>query len=445
MKGTCRPSNASASRACVLRAGPCVVFASVLLSMVAGFCGEAFAGTATSEWWLRLRSTAYRFGTESAESVELGRLGAYQAFDGGIERFLRGRLSVRAAGRFADDLYLEGTVPKRSRLTSAYVLARPTSALGVRVGRQFVVSGSRGVTLDGASLEFNPRARWSGRVWGGAPAPADRAFEVTDLGEAADLGVQIGVRPVGGVHFAALHSYRERSGRIASRDLGAEASITPRKGLNAKGRALYDLEQDEWNRVEGLARWTSSARNLVLSTQVLDRRPSIDASSYFSRFESERVRLIRVGARHEHPGRLGAELDYTGTFVDTHTSARIGAALLAPFGRVGYSVGLGDAGDESRWFGDVAIRPWRWLRVEGGASIATYTLLEDTPDSEERDLVAAFARLRAEPRRGLDLRLEVQSVQNPFLSEDVRVLAGLDLLFASAGRGIGLRKGGWFQ
>jgi hypothetical protein len=131
--------------------------------------------------------------------------------------------------------------------------------------------------------------------------------------------------------------------------------------------------------------------------------------------------------------------------VDERTSARIGGAALFPLGCVGYSVRIGDAGEESRWYGDLSWRARPWLRVGGGATFATYALLENAPSSEERDLTTLFARLRFEPRDGTAFFLEAQSLDNPHYEEDIRVLAGLDLTMGRGTGRFGLDRGGWMR
>jgi hypothetical protein len=196
-----------------------------------------------------------------------------------------------------------------------------------------------------------------------------------------------------------------------------------------------------------LARWTPAEHLPVLTLQILDRRPRIDAGSYFVRFVEnlERIRLGRANLRYETPRGLGGELEYFGSFIEDRTASRIGAALLGPHLRLGYSVQFGDSGEENRWYGDANLGLLPWLTLQGGAALSTYALLEDQPDSAERDLTTAFGRLQARLRPGMTLSAEVQSLENPFFSEDVRFLVGLDLLAGGGASRFGLGTGGWLQ
>ena len=46
---------------------------------------------------------------------------------------------------------------------------------------------------------------------------------------------------------------------------------------------------------------------------------------------------------------------------------------------------------------------------------------------------------------GLRVVAEVQSLENPFFSEDVRVLLGVDLSMARGASRFGLDRGGWLR
>lgn len=401
-----------------------------------------------TSWWLRLRTTGYAFQTEPILGTAVDRFGAYQSFDGAASGLADGRIAFRASGRFADDLYLEDRSTDRARLFTGYVEVRPGARTSARLGRQFLQEGGTGLTLDGLLFEARSTRRWDAKVWGGARAPLSRKIEAGDLGDDAAAGVRIGARPGDGVRVAASWAYRERAGRVGARPLGLEAGLAPARGPLAgvalTGRVAYDLEREVWDRAEALARWATPVCPTVVTAQFVDRMPAVDAASYFARFAAaERIRAARTTVRYEHRSRVGAEVEYVGAFVDERTSARVGGALLLPVGRVGYSARVGDAGDESRWHGDVSFDALPWLSVDAGATFATYALLEDAPESDEHDLTTLFGRIRARPRPGLGATLEVQSVEGPVYSEDVRVLAGLDLTIGRGAGRFGLDRGGW--
>jgi hypothetical protein len=231
--------------------------------------------------------------------------------------------------------------------------------------------------------------------------------------------------------------------------VGLEAQVTrlpALPGLRASGRLAYDLEREQWMRAEALAQWRPGGDLPVIALQFIDRRPSIDAASYFARFaETEHLQLGRATVRYEHHTGFGVEAEYVGTFVEERSSTRLGAALVMPIGLVGYSARLGDVGEEDRWYGDVAMEVSPWLSVEAGAALLTYALIADAPESEERDLSTAYARARLAARAGMDVTLEVQNVTNPYLEQDVRFLAGLDLTMGRGASNFGLNSGGWLR
>lgn len=399
-------------------------------------------------WWVRLRTTAYSFEQAVDAGKKESRLGGFQHYAGSASGLFRGRFDLRVSGRLADDLQLDRRVYERERLYVAYVQANvPEAKARARAGRMFLHEGPTNLTLDGAWASVRPLHRWDVRAWAGAPAPASMKHTRGSFERDPALGLRIAGQPLTRLRLAASIAYREHEQVVAERPVAFEATAQPNGSLRATALGSYDLEQDHWQRVEFLGQYQPRPNLPMFSAQYLDRFPSIDAASYFARFADsmERIRVARVAARHEYRKGWGGEIEYFGAFVDKLTSSRIGVAALLPYARIGYAARLGDAGEESRWFGDVHYQPLTWVSLEGGAAISTYALLQDAPDSEQRDLTTAFGRVRADLRPGCRLTLEVQSLNNPFYSKDVRFLAGLDLFTGRGTSRFGLGSGGWFQ
>ena len=403
-------------------------------------------GTRAPSWWLHLRTTGYSFQSQNAGEPKLDRFGFYQDFDGVVSGLADGKLSFRASGRFADDLYLDEKTTDRARLFVAQLEARPSSRLTARLGRQFLQEGSTGLTLDGLWLSYRPDKVWDARVWGGARAPLSRKFEAGKIGDDASAGVRVSAAPSRQLRLSGSWAYRERDGLVAARPIGLEGTVFPIAGLRMVGRATYDLERDLWDREEVMADWKYKAGWPTVAAQWIDRRPAIDAASYFARFENiYRARIGRTTVRYEHKCGFGGEAEYMGAFVNRQTSTRLGGSLITPIGRAGYSIRIGDSGEEDSWFGDLSVRALRWLRLEAGATFATYALLQDAPESDEKDLTTLYGRLRATPRPGLGVMLEVQKLENPVYSHDTRVLMGVDLTMGRGAGRFGLDRGGWFR
>lgn len=401
---------------------------------------------APASWWLNLRSTGYAFETEDASGATLDRFAAYQEFDGAVSGLANGKVALRFGGRAADDLSLAEKVTDRSRLYVGHVEARLDPRLTARFGRQFVQEGPTGLTLDGVWFTARPAPGCEAQLWGGARAPFDRAFEPGDLGSDAAWGARVATRPVPFARVAASWAYRERDGRVAARPAGLDASVFLPYGVRAVGRAVYDFEREMWEREDALVQWQLRPDLPIVTGQIIDRRPAVDAASYFARFtDVERVRMGRASVRYEHRTHVGGEAEYVGSFTEDNESSRIAGSLLVPIGRVGYSVRVGDAGEESRFFGDGSVRVLPWLWLEAGGAVETFSFVEDPPESDEFDLSSAYARIRAFPRGGLALMLEVQSLDNPVYDEDFRVLAGLDLTMGRGASRFGLDRGGWLR
>lgn len=429
-----------------LLAGVAAAALSLALVLVAGpaFAASPAAVPPPSSWNLSLRSTAYLYQIEATRDGSVDEQRFYQYAAGGASGLAGGWLSLRASGRFANAP--AGAAPwfDTSRLYSGYLEVRLGSRSRARVGRQFLQAGVAALTLDGAEVSYGRGGPLEAAAWGGARAPYGSALALGDFDRDAAAGARVVVAPDRRVRLAFSGAYRERAGAVAERPVGCEVATTAVRRLTALARAAYDLESDRWARLEAQARWLPAATRPAVTLQYVDRRPSIDAASWFARFDDlGRIRLARGAVRWESRARYGGELEYVGSFVEERAASRLGVALLLPVARVGWSIRTGDAGEENGVYGEAAWQVRPWLRLEGEASYLTYALLQDAPAAQERDLTSLAARARARLRPGLDITAELQRLDNPLYDSDVRLLLGVDLAMARGASRLGLDRGGW--
>ena len=419
------------------------------LALVAGiFCAGIPAVRAADQpsWYFGLRSTGYFYQAQDPGADATNEFQTWQHFSGTASRLADGWLTLRGSGRFAGGLPEDAWGLEKSKLYSGHMEARLGSLAKFRFGRQWLQTGASGLTLDGAWISLQPRQHLDISLWGGARTPLTFGDEMGSLDDAAAGGARLAMTPRRGLKLAVSGAYRESGGLIAERPVALELNTSLIPSVRAFGRAAYDLEQDLWARLELQGQWRQRAGGTVVGLQFIDRHPSIGANSWFSRFgELKRIRLLRGSGRYEWPSRYGGEVEYMGSFVDGQAANRFGLALLAPMGRLGYSVRLGDIGEENSFYGEIFHQVWPWLLVEGQATLLTYALATDAPGTDERDLVTFSARARARLRPGARLTMEVQSLSNPLYSQDVRFLLGLDLSMARGSSRLGLDRGGWLR
>ncbi len=405
-----------------------------------------WAAAAPPSWQLGLRSTGYFYQTEDAAGATDDQFRTFNVISGAATGLANGKLAFRGAGRFANEPMLVTSGFAKSRLYSGHLEARVSPFVKARVGRQFIQSGVTSMTLDGAWLSYRKSGGLDASLWGGARAPLAHDFELGKLDAAAAVGGRVALRPHRKWRVAVSSAYRERHGRVAERPLGMDLNTSAVRNTRLFGRVAYDLEQERWSRLQAQARWRPSSRSPVVTFQYIDRHPSIDAASWFARFtDVARIRLARASVRYETPARFGGEVNYVGSFVNDRMSSRVGLAALVPGGRVGYSARLGDAGEESRIYGELAGQVTSWLELDGQATFLTYALFADAPADQERDLTMFSLRARANLRRGLRATVEIQSLDNPLFSKDVRLLVGVDLAMARGASRYGLDRGGWLR
>lgn len=397
-------------------------------------------------WSLSLRSTAYAFQAEDRLGATTDQLRSYQQFAGSASGLAGGRITLRGSGRYASSPAAGPADFANGRLYTGYLEARLAPRLRVRAGRQFLQSGVAGLALDGASLAYALPRGGEASVWGGARAPLGSTFALGRFDDDIAAGGRLVLAPAAAHRFALSGGYRERGGIVSERPVGCEFTTTAVRHLRALARAVYDLEADRWARLEAQGAWQTAPQRPAVTLQFVDRRPSVDAASWFARFaNARRIRLARGAVRWERRSGFGGELEYVGSFIDTRASSRVGLALLLPHGRVGYSLRTGDAGEENSLYGEAGWQARPWLRLEGEASYLTYALIADAPASDERDLTTLAARARARLRPGLDVTAEVQRLDNPLYSSDVRFLLGIDLAMARGTSRHGLDRGGWLR
>jgi len=413
--------------------------------LLAPACGQA-ADALPASWQVGYKGTGYSFQTEDRDGTVTDRFQQFHLLSGSASGIAGGWLTVRASGRFADENFTDRAGFEEAKWYTGMFEARFGGAWKARVGRQLVQAGVTSLTLDGAGVDFKPNRSWNLAAWGGAKAPVYNTFDFGEFDQDAALGGRVTYRPNYSWRLGLSTAYRERLGQVAGRPVGGEIMTSALTNTRIFGRVAYDLVQDLWARVQAQAQWRSSATSPVVDLQYIDRYPTVDAVSWFSRFMNlERIRLARASVRKEWPSRFGGELEYLGSFVGVRTSSRLGLAVLVPGGRVGYSLRLGDAGEENRFYGELGydLTRWLWLGAEG--SVLTYALMQDAPVDQERDLTTLAARARVQLRPGLRLLAEVQSLDNPLFEEDVRFLVGLDVSMARGSSRLGLDRGGWLQ
>ena len=421
-----------------------ILFSAGLVVLLAGFVsvGQAQGPSSTGTWWLNLRTTGYVYQSFDPAGDTIDRFEGYQHVSGSMSGLASGKLTFRMSARFADDLRYDAESLEFSRLHRAQLVYRPNSRFRIEAGRQFIQEGVASLTLDGARVEYRHDRRWQATFWNGTRAPFGHGFDLADSDDATARGARFAWTPSGSMRLGLSTAYRKRGGVVAVRPVGLECSASATSGLRFMGRADYDLELESWRRLEGQVLWRQAECLPEVRLQVLNRRPTIDAASWFSRFNNtDRIQLTRLVVRHEVRDGWGGEAEYLGTFVDTRSANRTGLAVLMPFGRVGWSVHRGDVGDDSGLYGDLGGRLNSWLRAEGSASILSYTLLQDDPLEEERVVTTLAGRLRADLKPGMQVTAEIQRIETPVHTHDVRFLLGVNLAASGGASRFGLMSG----
>jgi len=264
-----------------------------------------------ASWYVGLRSTGYATQYVDEAGSTSDQFETYNVVSGSASGLAGGWLTFRGAGRFANDQTYARPGFETSRFYNGYFEARINPLLKARAGRMFVQSGVASLTLDGAWLSYRRGRALDITAWGGAQAPAGMAFDFGNVDQNGAGGARVAWMPDRKWRLSASGAYRERWSKVAERPLGAELATTAIRNTRLFGRVAYDLETEQWTKIQLQAQWRPRKQIPVVTFQYIDRTPSIDAASWFSRFtDLKRIKLARASLRYEAPSRFGGELEY---------------------------------------------------------------------------------------------------------------------------------------
>ncbi len=389
----------------------------------------AAAGAGGPRWSAQLSSTAYISQSQLPVANE-DQTSVVQTFSLQSTGWWKGKLSANLSGRLADDLRADREVYEPARMYTGYLRlklrARRTEA---RLGRQYLHEGSSWLNFDGLHLSTRLTERVELRAWAGAQSRLHMDFQFGDPSKRGAFGARIVGRLGPGVDASLWWARTDRCDGVIRQPVGGEVGWRRSRQLSLRIRGSYETERSEFERMEFLGRWTPSARGTVLAVQYLDRRPQLETGSWFQRFSQyiSRVRLARETFTRRSPRGFGGEVQALQSFTEEQSSGEFGFALLAPHLRLGYARTYGDRATGDRIYGSLRFQPRRWWQLRAGAVASQYELLANAPSSEEREVVSSYLRSSFDLRESVRLTAEVQTVDRPFNSGDLRLLIGLDL------------------
>ncbi len=266
------------------RACPGFLLVLMVAAALPAAAADLEAAPPVPSWSFDLRSNGYAYQGVDAAGETSDEFRFYQHFAGTASGLAGGGLTFRTAGRFANTPGDAGPLYETSRLHTGLLELRLGGGWRAQAGRQFLQSGVAGLTLDGVGLVHRGRGGLEASVWGGGAVPSGHAFALADFDQDAAAGGRIVLRPARNHRLGLSAAYRERHGVVAVRPVGCEYSTTAVRGLRALARASYDLEGERWVRLEAQGRWQKARTRPLLSLQYVDRYPTVDAASWFSRF-----------------------------------------------------------------------------------------------------------------------------------------------------------------
>jgi hypothetical protein len=421
-----------------------LLFLALVTSGLAAWTGAARAQESPPvHWSAQLRSTGYFLQQAEPGATEVeDRLPFYEQVDAGVGNLLGGTLDFRFSGRYADDARFDGGVPQDTKWFVGYANARfQPMHTQVRVGRQFIQEGGLHAALDGGWLSLRPHRQWRMNAWVGSTAPGNRAFE---FGDDVRYGGRVAWKATRQISLGAWGAQRTEDGTTLATEFGGEALVRPLRTLKLLARGTWETERSVLERADVLAVWQHRPDWPQLRGQFVQRSQRYEVGSWWEQFGDDLhdVQLLRGSARWTNEKGIGGELRGFGNYVDDRKNGAVGVGFIAPHLRVGVGYMSGDSGETTRFYGDVDWTFAHRIDVAAGASFESYGVVPDPTDDELRDLVSYYARGEVLILPGVEFMSELQILDNPIYSSDVRLLVGLDLMAGRGASRIGIGSGG---
>jgi hypothetical protein len=395
--------------------------------------GQTFSGRLTSSFYVYERSDS----TDVASTYARG----YQAFQFYLAQ---GNVSLNSYGQIDGDFSSPLAGDAKFRLYNLYLEWKNIGGRGaVKVGRQPIFAGVAVGTVDGAEIKVQA-ARWLRiKVFAGGLLPPHQDVDLIDnLDQNYMAGGQLAFVPVADarINLSYLNKRQRREGFTTQRSdsvgnvfdyfihpsdralqltsVDAVWDVLSNTSLN--GRGDYDLYGNQLTRAEIAVRSTVSPK-FTLNGGYTYRSPRLPWNSIFSVFNIQDNHELEGTVYYRHNPSLRFYGEAAGIFYTSDESYRgtLGVEtdhLNANYVHRGGYAGNLDGLNASFYY---SMRKGSLMPM---AQLSWASYKTDSDQSNRESLFSGVARLTVRPKREFTFDGEIQLINNPYYSSDVRFL-----------------------
>jgi len=311
------------------------------------------------------------------------------------------------------------------RIYNAYVDWSPKGRhVQARAGRQFMYRGVINGSVDALWLRTQPLRNLEVQAITGFRVPLDRSANVQSWVDGGVLGGFASFRFDRQSHFDVSYVQRQRSGKVAWRQLGSALNGAFPGGWYYQMRVDYNLEQSEVQTLRVRAYY--NAGRWLLSGEYNNERPRVFEDSFFNLFELNGFDQFRGGVTYRLGlYRVGAQFTHTSFEASNHND-RIEVTAANRWGTLGLIYQNGFGGDNVGVFGDVRYDLVHNLTVQVRSSHYNF---ERRTISIDEDATSFSGGVIFRPVPSLALNAGIQQSLNTFYSHDFRALFKVNYRF----------------
>lgn len=385
----------------------------------------------------RFTTAAYTWEQQESETQTANHLRAYQLAQVSIGNLRFPNLSFHTYLQLSSDFVEKAKDDPRLWIYNFYLdYKKLFNRVDLSLGRQRIYAGVGYGTVDGLQMKYGFRDYFQIKAYVGTLAPLSKSYEIEDFkSDNLSYGFHLTTNKLKklkiGLSYANLSrvpvrykstgiftgNFRLDNPESATQKqlLGLDLSSMVSKNIRFNGRLDYNLETEKVQRGEFGGRYFM--KNFEIGLDYIYRMPFIDFSSIFSIFTLNPNQEVAMTASYRlNDHRFYA--NFSTTMFDGDDSQRIGAGWSWKFLHLGYNKRLGYGGESDGIYATVNYFVMEKLNLSLSSNFVSFKY--DPVVSERDQVLAEVLGINYSPSKRLTLQAEVQYLNNPRFSRDMR-------------------------
>jgi hypothetical protein len=395
----------------------------------------------------RFTTAAYTWEQQESDTSTANHLRAYQLAQVSIGNLGLKNLSFHTYLQLSSDFVEQAKDDARLWIYNFYFNYKKLfNAVDLSVGRQRIYAGVGYGTVDGLQMKYGFRDYFQIKAYVGTLAPLRKSYEIEDFkSDNLSYGIHLTTNKIKmlkiGLSYANLSrvhvrykspglftgNFRLDNPESATQKqlIGLDLSGLVSKNIRFNGRLDFNLATQQVQRGEFGGRYFT--KNFEAGLDYIYRMPYIDFSSIFSVFAFNPNQEVTFYANY----RLNDHHVY-GNFstvmFEGDDSQRMGIGWNWKFLNLGYSKRMGYGGESDGFYATLNYFVLEKLNLSLSSNLVSFKYDLDTSNRDQ--VLAEILGINFNPSKHLTLQAEVQYLNNPRFSQDVRLfLRGSYALF----------------